>query len=193
MEVTVRDYNDRLNEMTQQYERLEKKDELVNRVLKDTDTSFTMLKDLETRLKDCSRQITSLPQEIRDVQANVDRLLKNGPKITEATSKLEELDTLLSETRKNIDIVNSANLGIKKTEQDLQELSRGVEKKFEVLHKITKEDLSSGNTPKDKSFTPSEKETIRDLKRQGWTINELASRFKRSITEIELLLDLPED
>ena len=193
MEVTVRDYNDRLSEMTQQYERLEKKDELVNRVLKDTDTSFTMLKDLETRLKDCARQITSLPQEIRDVQTNVDRLLKNGPKITEATSKLEELDTLLSETRKNIDIVNSANLGIKKTEQDLQELSRGVEKKFEVLHKITKEDLSSGNTPKDKSFTPSEKETIRDLKRQGWTINELASRFKRSITEIELLLDLPED
>ena len=99
--------------MTQQYERLEKKDELVNRVLKDTDTSFTMLKDLETRLKDCSRQITSLPQEIRDVQTNVDRLLKNVPKITDAIAKLDKLDEIMKTTEDRIALLNSAQNGFK--------------------------------------------------------------------------------
>ena len=45
---------------------------------------------------------------------------------------------------------------------------------------------------KETSISPQERETIRALKREGWTINEIASRFKRTPTEIDLLLSLPE-
>ena len=61
-----------------------------------------------------------------------------------------------------------------------------------MLQKITQQNIKSGNAPKDNSISPSERETIRTLKREGWTIQELASRFKRTTVEIELLLDLPE-
>ena len=53
-------------------------------------------------------------------------------------------------------------------------------------------DIIKNKVPQEKSLSPSERETIRALKREGWTISELASRFKRSTTEIEMLLDLPE-
>ena len=178
--------------VSQQYERLEKKDDIINRVMKDVDTSFANLKTLEQRIADCSRQITSLPQEIKDIQTNVDRLLKDGPKITEAATKLQNLDDVLSETEKRMDNLQATNTGLKKAQLGLQELNREVNSKFDALHTITKNEVSKNKVPQDKSLSPSERETIRALKREGWTIQELASRFKRTTTEIEILLELPE-
>ena len=193
MEVAVRDYKDKLDIISQQYERLEKKDEVINRVLKDVDTSFANLKNMEQRIADCERQVTSLPNEIKSVQTNVDRLLQNGPKITEAAAKLQNLDTVLEETEKRIDTIQSANQGLKKAQLDLENLNHGIDSKFETLHRITKDELSKSKPSQDKGFSPQERETIRSLKRQGWTTNEIAKRFKRTETEIDLLLQLPDD
>ena len=192
MEVAVRDYRDKLDIVSQQYERLEKKDEMINRILKDVDTSFANLKTLEQRITDCSRQITSLPQEIKEIQTNVDRLLQNGPKITEAASKLQNLDNVLEETEKRMDTLQTANAGLKKTQLEQQELRREINSKFDALHSITKSEVAKNKPAQDKGISPSERETIRSLKREGWTINEIASRFKRTTTEIELLLELPD-
>ena len=192
MEVAVRDYRDKLDIVSQQYERLEKKDEMINRILKDVDTSFANLKTLEQRITDCSRQITSLPQEIKEIQTNVDRLLQNGPKITEAASKLQNLDNVLEETEKRMDTLQTANAGLKKTQLEQQELRREINSKFDALHSITKSEVAENKPAQDKGISPSERETIRSLKREGWTINEIASRFKRTTTEIELLLELPD-
>ena len=192
MEVAVRDYRDKLDIVSQQYERLEKKDEVINRVLKDVDTSFANLKDIEQRIADCERQVTSLPKEIKDVQANVDRLLQHGPKITETTSKLQNLDKVLSETEQRIDQITSANSGIKKLQLDQEQLSREINNKFETLHRITQSELDKDKPSRDKGIPPQTKETIRQLKREGWTIPELAKRFGRTTTEIELLLELPD-
>ncbi len=38
-----------------------------------------------------------------------------------------------------------------------------------------------------------ERETVRQLKLQGWSISAIASRLGRSPTEVELLLELPID
>ena len=192
MEVAVRDYSDKLDIVSQQYERLEKKDEVINRVLKDVDTSFANLKNIEQRISDCERQITSLPNEIKEVQGNVDRLLQNGPKITEAASKLQNLDNAITETQKKIDEINSASSGIKKIQASLEQVNREVDNKFDILHDITKKELEKNRPAPEKGFTPKERDTIRSLKRSGWSIDELASRFHRTATEIELILELPE-
>ena len=120
-------------------------------------------------------------------------MLQNGPKITEAAAKLAELDTILSETERRIDSLQSVNTGLKKTQLDVQTLSREVNNKFDALHKITTAEVSKNQGLKDNGISPSERETIRALKREGWTVQEIASRFKRTPTEIELLLELPDD
>ena len=192
MEVAVRDYTDKLNIVSEQYERLEKKDDIINRVMKDVDTSFANLKTLEQRIADCARQVTSLPQEIKDIQSDVDKLLLNGPKITEAATRLQTLDTILGETEKRMDTLKSTNDGLKKTELEQQQLRREIDNKFNTLHEMTKTQVAKNKPSMDKGISPSERETIRSLKREGWTIQEIATQFKRTTTEIELLLDLPE-
>ena len=160
--------------------------------MKDVDSSFTHLKTLEQKITDCARMVTSLPQEIKDVQANVDRLLQNGPKITEAASKLGNLQGALAETEKRLTNLQEENGEIKKAELQLEKLKREIDNKFEVLHAITKQEEAKKGPSKETSISPQERETIRALKREGWTINEIASRFKRTPTEIDLLLSLPE-
>jgi predicted nucleic acid-binding Zn-ribbon protein len=192
MEVTVRNYNDRLQYVSEQYERLEKKDEVVNRIKTDVDSQFEKLKDLEQRLTNCNRQAVSLPQEIKEVQNNVDKILQNGPKITDAIGRLESLDSIIADTEKRIDALNSVQTGIKKTELDLQGLSRDVDNKFKVLNQMTKQDLAKNPNKKSAGINPRTSEAIRQLKRQGWTIAEIAKQLELTENEVDLVLQLPE-
>ena len=192
MEVTVRNYNDRLQYVSEQYDRLEKKDEVVNRIKTDVDNQFEKLKDLEQRLINCNRQAVSLPQEIKEVQGNVDRILQNGPKITDAIGRLETLDGLLEDTEKRIDALNSVQNGIKKTELDLQGLSRDVDNKFKTLQHMTQNDLRSKPAAKSQALNPQINDSVRQLKRQGWSIPEIADKLKLTENEVDLILQLPE-
>ncbi len=190
MEVTVRNYEERLKEVADHYDRLEKKDEVVARIRTDVDSQFEKLKDLEQRLNNCNRQAISLPQEIKEVQGNVDKILQNGPKITNAIGRLETLDNLLADTEKRIDALNSVQTGIKKTELDLQGLSRDVDNKFRTLQQITQKELQSKPTAKGQSLNPQTNEAVKQLKREGWTIPEIANNLHLTENEVDLILQL---
>ena len=192
MEVTVRNYNDRLKNISEQYERLEKKDEVVERIKTDVDNQFEKLKDLEQRLTNCNRQAVSLPQEIKEVQNNVDRILQNGTKISDAIGRLESLDSIIADTEKRIDALNSVQKGLTKTELDLQGLSRDVDNKFKVLQKITQQERASSPSKKGATLNPQTSDSVRQLKRQGWTISDIAKRLDLTENEVDLILQLPE-
>ena len=74
----------------------------------------------------------------------------------------------------------------------LEQFGQDVDNKFKVLHDITKNEVSKSRPSPDKGIPPQMKETIKQLKREGWTNEELAKRFNRTVTEIDLLLDLPD-
>ena len=133
-----------------------------------------------------------MPREIKEVQENVDRILKSGPKITEAASKLQNLDNVITEAEKRIDNITATNTGIKEAQLRLEQFGKDVDNKFKVLHDITKNEVSKSKPTPDKGIPPQMKEAIRSLKREGWTNEELAKRFNRTVTEIDLLLDLPD-
>ncbi|MBQ3965470.1 MAG: helix-turn-helix domain-containing protein, partial [Treponema sp.] len=41
------------------------------------------------------------------------------------------------------------------------------------------------------AITPRDRETIIELKRRGWTVDDIARRMKRSVGEVELILEMP--
>jgi predicted nucleic acid-binding Zn-ribbon protein len=192
MEVTVRNYNDRLQYVSEQYEKLDKKDEVLNRIKTDVDSQFEKLKDLEQRLTNCNRQAVSLPQEIKEVQNSVDRILQNGPKITDAIGRLEKLDSIIEDTDKRIETLNSVQNGIKKTQLDLEGINRDVDNKFNILQKMTQQELAKKPRAKENTINPQINETVRTLKRKGWTIAEIAENVKLTENEVDLILQLPE-
>ena len=71
----------------------------------------------------------------------------------------------------------------KKTELDLQGLSRDVDKKFEVLNSITKQERAKSPSKKSTSLNPQTSENVRQLKRSGLESDSLR-RHSESLREI---------
>ena len=74
----------------------------------------------------------------------------------------------------------------------MQGLSRDVNSKFKVLQQITKQDLEKNPLPRGSSISQQVNENVRLLKRQGWTIPEIAKSLNMTENEIDLILQLPE-
>ena len=134
-----------------------------------------------------------MPDEIKTVQKNVDELLKSGPKIGDAIAKLENMQDLLKDADKRLDVINSTRQGINLQEQRLQELSKSVDSKFDDLKAITRSEIEKNPSVDGKHVTPSQRSSVRTLKRQGWTVAEIAKQLKLSQMEVELILEVPSD
>ena len=111
---------------------------------------------------------------------------------TDAIGRLENLDSIIADTEKRIDALSSVQTGLKKTELDLNTLSRDVDKKFKVLNDITKQDLAKNPNKKSNALNPQTSDSVRQLKRQGWTIADIAKRLDLTENEVDLILQLPE-
>ena len=93
-----------------------------------TETLLTMAVKILTTIK--------VLKEIKEVQNSVDRILQNGPKITDAIGRLETLDGIIADTDKRIEALNSVTTGIKKTQLDLEGMNREVNSKFKILQNM---------------------------------------------------------
>ncbi|MBQ9631078.1 MAG: hypothetical protein IJR49_05790, partial [Treponema sp.] len=193
MELAARDFQEKLVELSASYDRLEQKQDVLDHVTNDVNTSFENLKELETGLKACERQLNSLPKEIKLLQTNVDKILKNGPKIAAAAEKLDDLHSLLDDADKRVKVINSAREGLGRSEARLEELNADIDAKFKLLGQITKKDLEKNPTKGETRLSPRDTENIRTLKRQGWTIAQIAKRMNRTQTEVSLALELSDD
>ncbi|MBQ5907624.1 MAG: hypothetical protein IIW80_06155, partial [Treponema sp.] len=150
------------------------------------------LKELENRLANCSRQSEALPNAIRDLQNNVDELLKNSPKIGDAVNKLNSLHDILDSTDDRIEQINSARSGISKAEQRLYSLDSEIKKRFDALKEISEIESNSSDGGESTRVTPAKKDLVRSLKREGWSPAEIAKRVRISESEVALILELPE-
>ena len=88
--------------------------------------------------------------------------------------------------------MNSVQNGIKKTQLDLDGINREVDNKFKVLQKITQQERASSPSKKGTTLNPQTSDSVRQLKRQGWTISDIAKRLDLTENEVDLILQLPE-
>lgn len=193
MEIKVRDFQESVTGLSLTFERLDKKQDVIDRVANDVDKTFEQLKDLEKKIANCTRQVNSLPDEIKDVQKNVDVLLKNTKHLDAAVDKLDSLSGMLEETEGRIQLVQSNRDGIAKAEDRITKLANDVDKKLSALKSVTEADVKkNGTRSSSRGPSPRKRESIRALKQQGWTNEEIAASLKISLAEVELVLELPE-
>lgn len=192
MQLTVRGFQETLGEISGRYDRLEKKQNIIDQVNHQVDKTFDDLKELESKLDNVTKQAQLLPDTVSAIQEKVDFITNNTGKINDAVDKVTNLTDLISDAEKRIDQVQKSREGIASTETRLQNLQREIEEKFDVLADLTKQDLEENPTDPETNgrLTPKDRQTIKELKRRGWTADEIARRMKRSVGEIELALDL---
>ena len=110
--------------------------------------------------------------------------------------QLTSLQKLLQETEERTEQVKKAREGIVSTETRITNLSREIDNKFDMLERLTRNEVETSAAESKISYnsssplSPKDKETIRSLVRKGWSREEIAHRTGRSIGEVDLLIDM---
>ncbi len=194
LEIKVRKFKDDISSLSVKYDRVDKKSETIDRVATDVDNAFENLKELEQRLEKCASQVQSLPEEIRGAQDDVDKLLDNTKRINVAADKLDSLGKIIEETEEKIEKIQRAREGIVNSEDRLNKLAKEIDMKFSALEEISqvKNEEPKATARRTSSMTPRKKSSVKELKRQGWRIEDIATALKMTETEVQLILDMPE-
>ena len=134
-----------------------------------------------------------MPKEIEDVQNNVDELLKNGPKIGDAAAKLNSLQEILNETEQRLEEINSARNGVGRIEERLTKMDKDLDGKLKLVQAMVNTDVQKNPDKNNQFISPQEREQVKNLARQGWTVAQMARALNRTQGEINLILELPSD
>lgn len=197
MQLTVKGFNESLDKISERYDRLDKKSEMIDMVSDEVDKTFQNLKDVEEKVKTVSDSASVLPEQLSDIQQQVSFLIENKDSITDALDKVSDLKNILTDAEKRAEQLQISRQGIARSETRLENISRSIDEKIRDLAKYNgiegdmEVPLSQPSSyPYPNDFSPQDKARIIQLKRRGWSLEEIARNMKRSISEIEIVLEL---
>ena len=130
-----------------------------------------------------------MPKEILQVQKDVDSLLKNSGKISNAIDKLDSLQHILDDTDEHINSIKNSRDGILTIEANLKALAKETDKKIDIVKAISEPEAKK-KTNVSKTIGKSEKDMVIDLKRRGWKDETIANKLGLSISEVRLILEM---
>ena len=81
-----------------------------------------------------------MPAEIKDVQSNVDILMKNTKHLDVAVEKLDSLNEVIQDTESRIEKIQNDREGIARTEARIADMSKSIDSKFAALKTIAEAD-----------------------------------------------------
>ena len=184
----VRRFQDTLGDISGRYDRLEKKNTVLDQTIEGVGRTFEDLRSLEERLAECTRQTAEMPETIDMLRADLNTLMEKSGSINDIADKLNNLDGILAEADRSIERVDKACEWISKTEIRLDEMKKETMEQVNLLGSLIKD---GSKTKKRSAGAPpiAVRENVLKLKRQGWTVEQIASSLNLTIGEVELILD----
>ena len=191
MQVEIRRYQDTLANISTRYDRLEKKNNVLDRTILDVDNAFKNLEQIEKRLTQCDTQIEQLPEKIETVRRDVDRLVDNSGRISDAIEKLDSLDGVIEEAKVKIEEVMNARDGITRSESRLRDIAKQADDQLKLLSALMKQDTAKSG-PAVGAPPISTRERVIQLVHQNWKPAEIARALNLTLGEVELILEMPQ-
>ena len=191
MRSSVKKFQENITSMQNKFDKIEAKSESIDRVSESVDHSFEDITSLENRLKQCGDKI----HEFEVAHEKFNAVMMNNGSINEAVDKLTSLESLINSTDEKIKKLNESKKGIQESEKRLHELYGNIDERMKLLHDITKEETSKkgASSPASKHISPSMKQTIHKLRKEGWSVKEIASRLKLEENLVEAILEFGDD
>jgi DNA repair exonuclease SbcCD ATPase subunit len=172
------------------YQRLEKKQSLLESTNSGVDKNFQELKQIENQIENHKGILSELPRQILDLKAKYAALLSHKKEIDAALKQFGTIGSLLNDSEGRIKSLQRSNEWLARTETRFEEVTREADKQVRLLGALAdgkKKSLLEG-VPESKSDT---RELVVKLARQGWSIDKISSMTKLSKGEVELILDMP--
>ncbi len=189
IQIKIKNIADLEKETELRYERLEKKNQIIDATTESVDKNFQFLEELEGQVRSLKDVVSSIPEQIHDISNRIEPLSRNKKKADDAIEKLKTLDGLLKDLEARTEKMQKAREWLARTETRLEEVSKQAQEQVKLLGSILKEGGKSGAIDKG-APSMGTREVVTRLAHQGWSVKEIASATKLSRGEVELILEL---
>jgi len=189
IQIKIRNLEELEKEISVKFDRLEKKDQVIENTTLNVDKNFQQLSELDDQIRSLSEDVTSIPEQIHVLTSKIEILSRNKKKADETAKQVDALDGLLKDIEGRIENMQKAREWLAKTETRLEEVSKQAQEQVKLLGSILKEGNKSGSGGKG-APSMGARDVVTRLAHQGWSIQEIASTTKLSRGEVELILEL---
>jgi len=189
LQVEVRKFQDKVGDIAQRYERLDKKSDTLDHTIEGIDTAFDKLKTIEQQIQRFASQIEDLPVRIGSLRADMDVLLRESPKVNQALGNIQTITNELVETETKMNELKNSKEWLASTETRLLKLAQDSDDKIRLFGELVKNSRDSFKTPQDGAPAIAVRDDVIALNRQGWKEEEIAARLNLSLGEVQLILD----
>jgi len=208
MQVQLRRLEDAIKEAEDKYQRVERKSKTLQETNDSIDRNFRILQEDEQLVKRLEDTISALKIDMDAIQNSVRTLSQDNEKAREAAAKLSTLDETVKWLEKRIAEMNVARESLARLATELQSLDKDAQDQLNLTRSLLNREEGklegraagkaagksagkvAGRAVDDGAPPPRDRENILRLKRQGWTIDEIATTMKISKGEVELILEL---
>ena len=183
--VQLEDVNKALGE---KFKHLYDQSTVMEKVSAKVDSSVQLMIDIDTKSKDLSGRIDSMSKELADYNERQIQLESNRDKIDEIVAKAASLDESIAELNARLELLQDARKWLAETETRLKELNYNTQQQLKLLGRVTRSEGLSGK--KNVNDNLDDREMILGLAQNGWNSDAIAHSMKKSISEINLVLEL---
>ncbi|MCL1836818.1 MAG: hypothetical protein FWG46_04640 [Treponema sp.] len=196
MQVQLRRLDDVIKETEEKYQRVERKSKTMLETTNGIDRNFKMLQEEEATVKRLSDTVAILQTELDSVQKSVETLNAENEKARDAADKLSTLDDSVKWLEKRIAEMNAARESLARMATELQNLDKDAQTQLKLTRSLLDRETGKmagrggGKGTDEGAPPPRDRENIINLKRKGWSIDEIARTMGISRGEVELTLEI---
>jgi chromosome segregation ATPase len=189
MQVQIRRLDDAIREAEEKYQRIERKNQILEETNNGIDRNFKVLQESEEMARRANEELARMGREIESFHASIESLAAENSKALDTMDKLSTLDDSLAFIEKRIDEMQVAREWLARTETRLAELDKQAQNELRLVGSLLNRDGKSSAAEKG-APPPRDRDNIIRLRRQGWSVDELAASLGVSKGEVELILEI---
>jgi chromosome segregation ATPase len=196
IQVQLRRIEDAVKDAEEKYQRIERKSQTMEETNNGIDRNFKALQESEAALKKTDEAIDRLGKEANTIRSSIEALAAENDKARDAAEKLSALDESLAHIEKRIAEMNVAREWLARTETELAALDKDAQTQLRLTRSLLNREGgktagrdAKGKPAEDGAPPPRDRDNIIKLRRQGWTVEEIANTMDISKGMVELVLE----
>jgi DNA repair exonuclease SbcCD ATPase subunit len=195
MQLQIRRLDDVIKETDEKYQRMEKKSKILQETNEGVDRNFKALQADEQSVERLKETIGSLKFDVDTIQNSVQALAAENEKAKDAAEKLSILDETVALLERRIAEMNVARESLARMNTEMEKLDKDIQTQLKLTRSLLDREAGktaarAGKAPDEGAPPPRDRENVIRLKRQGWTIDEIARSLKMAKGEVELILEI---
>jgi chromosome segregation ATPase len=183
-QIKLRKLDDSMAATEEKYQRIEKKNQILEATNDGIGKNFKSLQESEAAAQKLNGEIQRITASLEDIRSSIETLSNENEKAQDTMEKLSTLDQTISDIDGRMQNLQKARVWLADLETRLDEKYR----ELKHLLKLTEEIIGRGKIDNE-TLSPEIRDNVIRLKKQGWTIDDIAKSLRISRAAIELILE----